>query len=150
MVFFPSLVPLCPAGPQTPGKSHLTSLSVCLCHPHPLLSIPLCLFHLGKQHSKQLLPLPQLSEVHRHKGQEGQLQPSALTSCLSTSQGISPSNSCLQPHLLFELESSTEMGPVAMCLGLRSRCSHVGLSAEVFAVGYFLCVFSACYELGQV
>lgn len=90
MVFFPSLVPLCPAGPQTPGKNHLTALSVCLCHPYPLLSIPLSLFNLEEQHLKQLLPLSQLSEIHRHKGQGGQLQQSALTSCLRQAREFHP------------------------------------------------------------
>lgn len=106
-VFSPSLVPLCPAGPQTPGKSRLTALSVCLCHPHPLLSIPLSLFNLEEQHSKQLLPLSRLSEVRRHKGQEGQLQPSALTSCLTRAREFHPVIPASSPYLLFELESTT-------------------------------------------
>lgn len=37
-----------------------------------------------------------------------------------------------------------------MCLVLRSCWSHVGLSAQVFAFGYFLFGFSAFYELGQI
>lgn len=102
---FPFLVPLCPVGPQISGKSHLTALSMCLWHPHPLLSIPLSLFNLEEQHLKQLLPLSQLSEIHRHKGQEGQLQPSALTSCLTQAREFHPVIPASSLYLLFELES---------------------------------------------
>lgn len=81
-------------------------LSVCLCHPHPLLSIPLSLFNLEEQHLKQLLPLSQLSGIHRHKGQEGQLQPSALTSCLTQAREFHPVIPASSLYLLFQLEST--------------------------------------------
>lgn len=75
--------------------------------PHALLSIPLSLFNLEEQHSKELLPFSQLSEVHRHKGQEGQVQPSALTSCLTKAREFHPVIPASSPYFLFELESTT-------------------------------------------
>lgn len=99
---------------------------------------------------EQLLLFPQFSRVHRHKGQEGQLQPSALTLCLTGAREFHLIIPASSPYLPSELESTTYKYLVVMCLVLRSCWSLAELSAGVLLLVILCLAFLACSELGQI
>lgn len=91
---------------------------------------------------EQLLPFPQSSRVQRHEGQEGQLQLSALSLCLTGAREfhsvIPASSPCLLSEHHIQVPSGDVSGFEIILVACRIVCQGFAFSYSLFGLSCLL------------